>query len=216
MKNKGLKVVMGLFIISLFTGSQVMGAFGVKGGVMLSKMDIGSDSTNGTWSVLGWRAGAFYSLSLSPTITFKPGITFAMERAKYYETPGMQHQRFSVFFIKTPLLMGFNLPGDQVQMFIGPYIAYRLGEEKHSNPDWTPFTADTRFGLGMSIGLRFNLPIKFRGSLRSFIEFNADMGITDFKRPYPIDSGEYTPGIYYKEGAYYKSQNISFMVGFTF
>ena len=55
MKNKGLTVVIGLFIISLFSVSPVMGEIGVKGGVMLSKMDIGSDSTNGTWSVLGWR-----------------------------------------------------------------------------------------------------------------------------------------------------------------
>ena len=106
MKNKRLTVVIGLFIISLFTGSQVMGTIGVKGGVMLSKMDIGSDGSNGTWSVLGWRADAFYSLSLSPSISFKPGITFAMERAKYYETPGMQFEKVSIFFIKTPQLQG--------------------------------------------------------------------------------------------------------------
>jgi hypothetical protein len=216
MKNKGLTVVIGLFIISLFTSSQVMGAIGIKGGVMLSKMDIGSDSTNGSWSVLGWRTDAFYSLSLSPSISFKPGITLAMERAKYFETPGMQHEKFSIFFIKTPLLMGFNLPGDQVHMFIGPYIAYRLGKEKYSNPDFTPFNVKTRLGVGMSLGLHFNLPIKFRGSLVSFIEFQVDLGITDFKRTEPIELEEYTPGTYYKEGAYYKSQNVSFMVGFTF
>jgi phosphate/sulfate permease len=216
MKNKGLTVVIGLFIISLLAGSQVMAAYGVKGGVMMSKMDIGSDSTNGSWSVLGWRADAFYSLPLSPSISFKPGITFAMERAKYYETPGMQHERFSIFFIKTPLLMGFNLPGDQVQMFIGPYIAYRLGKEKYSNPDFKPFNVKNRFGLGMSLGLHFDLPIRFRGSLRSFIEFQVDVGITDFKRTEPLEVDEYTPGVYYKHGAYYKSQNISFLVGFTF
>jgi hypothetical protein len=216
MKNKGLKVVFGLLVITLFAGSQVTGAIGVKGGVMLSKMDIGSDVTNGSWSLLGWRADAFYSLSLSPTFTFKPGITFSMERAKYFETPGMQHERVSILFIKTPLLMGFNLPGDDVQMFIGPFIAYHLGKEKYSNPDFTPFNAKTRIGVGMSIGLHFNLPIKFRGSLVSFIEFQADLGITDFKRTEPIVLDEYTPGTYYKEGAYYKSQNISFMVGFTF
>ena len=101
MKNKGLTVVIGLVIISLFSVSPVMGEIGVKGGVMLSKMDIGSDSTNGTWSVLGWRADAFYSLSLSPSILFKPGITLSMERAKYFESPGMQHETFSIFFIKT-------------------------------------------------------------------------------------------------------------------
>lgn len=216
MKNKGITVVIGLFIISLFTGSQVMGVIGVKGGVMLSKMDIGSDSTNGTWSVLGWRADAFYSLPLSPSITFKPGITFAMERTKYFETPGMQFERVSIFFIKTPFLMGFNLPGDQVQMFIGPYIAYHLGKEKYSNPDFTPFNADNKFGLGMTLGLHFNLPIRFRGSLRSFIEFPVDVGITDFKRTEPLEVDGYTPGSYYKGGAYYKSQNLSFMVGFTF
>jgi hypothetical protein len=101
-------------------------------------------------------------------------------------------------------------------MFIGPYIAYHLGEEKHSNPDWTPFTAKNRLGVGMSLGLRFNLPIRFRSSLRSFIEFQVDVGITDFKRPESQELDEYTPGIYYAKGAYYKSQNISFMVGFTF
>lgn len=216
MKKKGFTVVIGLFIISLFTGSQAMGAIGVKGGVMMSKMDLGSDSTNGSWSVLGWRADTFYSISLSPSISFKPGITFAMERAKYFETPGMKHEKFSIFFIKTPLLMGFNLPGDDVQMFIGPYIAYRLGNEKYSNPDFKPFNVKNRFGLGMTLGLHFNLPIRFRGSLRSFIEFQVDMGITDFKRTGPLEVDGYTPGIYYKEGAYYKSQNLSFMVGFTF
>ncbi|MGD2085515.1 MAG: outer membrane beta-barrel protein [Candidatus Aminicenantes bacterium] len=216
MKNKGLTVVFGFLVITLFFGSQVMAAYGVKSGIMLSKMDIGSDSTNGSWSVLGWRADAFYSLSLSPSISFKPGITFAMERAKYFETPGRQHEKVSIFFIKTPFLMGFNLPGDQVQMFIGPYIAYRLGKEKYSNPDFTPFNAKTRLGVGMSLGLHFNLPIKFRGSLRSFIEFQVDLGITDFKRTEPLEVDGYTPGTYYKEGAYYKSQNISFLVGFTF
>jgi hypothetical protein len=216
MKNKGLTVIIGLFIISLFAGSQVIGTIGIKGGVMLSKMDIGSDSTNGSWSALGWRADAFYTLSLSPSISFKPGITFAQERAKYFETPGMQREKVSIFFIKTPLLLGFNLPGDQVQMFIGPYIAYHLGKEKYSNPDFKPFNAKTRLGVGMSLGLHFNLPIKFRGSLVSFIEFQVDVGITDFKRTEPLELDQYTPGIYYKEGAYYKSQNVSFMVGFTF
>lgn len=216
MKNKGLTVIIGLFIISLFASSQVMGTIGIKGGVMLSKMDIGSDSTNGSWSLLGWRADAFYTLSLSPSISFKPGITFTMERAKYFETPGMRHEKVSIFFIKTPLLMGFNLPGDQVQMFIGPYIAYHLGKEKYSNPDFTPFNAENRFGLGMTLGLHFNLPIKFRGPLVSFIEFQVDVGITDFKRTEPLKLDQYTPGTYYKEGAYYKSQNISFMVGFSF
>lgn len=216
MKNKGLTVVFGLLVMTLFAGSQVMAVYGIKGGVMLSKMDIGSDSTNGSWTVLGWRAETFYSLALSPSISFKPGITFTMEGAKYFETPGMQHQKFSIFFIKTPLLLGFNLPGDQVQMFIGPYIAYRLGKEKHSNPDWTPFEAENRFGLGMSLGLHFNLPIKFHGSLRSFIELLVDVGMTDFKRPYTQELDEYTPGVYYTKGAFYKSQNISFLVGFTF
>jgi len=216
MKNKRLTVVFGLLVMTLFVGSQVMAAFGVKGGVMLSKMDIGSDSTNGSWSVLGWRADAFYSLALSPTISFKPGITFAMEGAKYFETPGRQHEKVSIFFIKTPLLMGFNLPGDQVQIFIGPFIAYHLGKEKYSNPDFEPFNAENKFGLGMSLGLHFNLPIKFRGSLRSFIEFQVDVGITDFKRTEAQPVENPLPGPYYKEGAYYKSQNISFLVGFTF
>ena len=112
--------------------------------------------------------------------------------------------------------MGFNLPGDDVQMFIGPYIAYRLGKEKYSNPDFEPFNVKNRFGVGMTLGLHFNLPIRFRGSLRSFIEFQVDVGITDFKRTEPIEIDEYTPGAYYKEGAYYKSQNIGFLVGFTF
>lgn len=216
MKKRGLTVVIGLFIISLFTGSPVMGEIGVKAGVMVSKMDIGSDSTNGSWSVLGWRADAFYSLSLSPSILFKPGITLAMEGAKYYETPGMQHEKFSIFFIKTPLLMGVSLPGDQVHMFIGPYIAYRLGKEKYSNPDFKPFNVKNKFGLGMSVGLHFNLPIRFRGSLRSFIELQGEVGMTDFKRTEPLQVDGYTPGTYYKEGAYYKSQNISFLLGFTF
>jgi hypothetical protein len=40
--------------------------------------------------------------------------------------------------------------------------------------------------------------------------------MTDFKRPYTPELDEYTPGVYYTHGAYYKSQNINFLVGFTF
>lgn len=216
MKNKWSTVVFGLLFFFLLTGTRIMGAYEVKAGVMLSKMDIGSDSTNGSWTVLGWNAGAFYSLPMGRTVSFKPGINLAMERAKYFETPGMKHEKVSILFIKTPLLLGFNLPGDQNQIFFGPYMAYRLGEEKHSNPDWKAFAAKDKLGFGINLGLHFILPFKFRGSLSSFIEFQVDLGLTKFKRTEPMDPGGFTPGTYYVEGAFYKSQNISFMLGFTF
>ncbi|UCH93258.1 MAG: outer membrane beta-barrel protein [Candidatus Aminicenantes bacterium] len=216
MKNKRLTVVIGLFVTFLVTSSQTMAALGVKGGVMMSKMDMGSESTTGSWMLLGWRAGAFYSFSLSKTISLEPGITFAMERSKYYEVPGRQFQRVSISFIKTPILLGFHFPRNLGKMFIGPYFVYRLGKEKHSNPLWQPFNAEDKLGFGLSLGFRFYLPIAFHGSLRSFIEIHLDQGFTRFKRTEVQPIEDPLPGTYYLKGAYYKSQNISFMVGFTF
>lgn len=216
MKYKKLTVVIGLLVIILFPGIRIMGAVGVKAGALMSKMDIGSDSTTGTWVMLGWRADAFFTLPLSKTASIQPGLSLAREGAKYYEVPGMDYEKVRMYFLKIPFIVVFHLPGDQVHMFFGPYIAYRLGEEKYTNPSWKAFSAEKRLGFGVSLGIRFYLPITFRGSLRSFVELNADLGMTEFKRTEPLPLDNYLPGVYYEEGAFYKSQNLSFLLGFTF
>jgi hypothetical protein len=138
----------------------------------------------------------------------QPGISFAVERTRYYDSRIRGFSILKVSFIKIPvsLVLAIPLPNEPInklEIFAGPYIAYRLGKEKNSSYYQNTFAAKEKLGLGLSAGIRLYLAIDFRSSMHSFIEIHGDLGLTRFTHHEPRNT-------------YYKSANISFMVGFTF
>jgi hypothetical protein len=187
MKSKIILVVLILSGIAFQGFSQAQFAFGLKGGLNLSKIDFSSDFQGNVSNRTGFHAGAFALIKIT-AFAIQPEVLFSKQGSKLTYNGGSAEANFD--YIAVPVMFKFYLPlGLNLQA--GPQFSFLTVDDlKQTVSGGSAQTVatnfkkkqDTSLALGAGWDLPFHLTIDARYVLGlSDMKFTANSVEQSFK-----------------------------------
>lgn len=154
--------------------------FGVKVG--LTSGTIRGDSVATVGRARGIAGGVYYSVPLSPIISFQPELLYIQKGYTYVDTEGNETE-VTLGYIEVPLLLMFTIPSRgrvHSNLYAGPYVAFGFQSSTDDEDDFLAVLAafnNTDFGItfGGNIGFMFS-------GKELTIGARYDLGLADVSR----------------------------------
>ena len=200
MRTRLMAVVMaaGLFAISGF--AQVSMTPGISAGLSMFKVSMNPTPMTAPENTMGFVAGGVLDFGITPNFSFEPGLAFSMRGFKESVSayPLSMEYTQSASYLAIPIHFKAKLPLETVTPYAlaGVNIAFLLAAKEKAVVSGVPTdgvdyglvngtTEDddkdsyntTDFGLDFGAGFDFNL-----GSVIPFVEFDYDVGLTNFAK----------------------------------
>ena len=157
--KKSILMSIGLLILSVMAYGQAQVAFGLKGGLNLSKLDI-SQTTSNLDNRTGFHGGAFALIKLTK-IGIQPEVLFSKQGASYTVNTTKYEANFD--YINVPIMLKLYLAAG-LNLQVGPQFGFLSASEVITTAGSVKTTQDAKalmdkkYDLGVAAGLGWDLP----------------------------------------------------------
>jgi hypothetical protein len=153
---KVLILCLVLAICSQVSVAQV--SFGVKGGLNANYVTFRFQGERQTSSGLDFHLGGYVNIPLNKKFSFRPELQFSRRGNDYYKLD----------YIELPLLLSYS-PIKFMEIELGTNVGYLLSK----NATFFSLNDFNRLDVGLTSGLRFNLPKGFFIASRYYYGFSS-------------------------------------------
>jgi hypothetical protein len=164
---------LALLVVAGMTLNAQRADFGIKGGLNLSSWSNNNDS-RGYANRVGYHAGVFSQVHLSPFFAIQPEVVYSSQGTKYTDVANREHN-LQLNYINIPVMAQVKVGGGLYAQ-AGPQIGFLMGvKDKVGDVETDFFTTDdfkkTDVALGFGLG--------FAGASPFGIDARYNLGLTN-------------------------------------